>query len=169
MSPIQPVRSKCRKVPRVRAEPRLLAVHIVVFVVDGPCLVARRNRLGRDRLCEVFAQTALGLSLDLLNPVSTMYAMMCSVTDLASQCPRDLQRRTDKAQLDHDIAMTSQHLSFNCEATTYPVAAATTRNAKYKGLNNTTIASFHPRKISKPYIQYGICATLDTVLRFAST
>lgn len=41
--------------------------------------------------------------------------------------------------------------------------------AKYNGLNKTAMASFHPSATKTPYIQSGICATEDTILRFAST
>ena len=41
--------------------------------------------------------------------------------------------------------------------------------AKYNGLNRIAIASFQPKTINTAYIQYGICAMLDTVLLFAST
>jgi hypothetical protein len=36
-------------------------------------------------------------------------------------------------------------------------------------LNRTAIASFHPSATRTPYIHSGICATDDTILRFAST
>lgn len=59
--------------------------------------------------------------------------------------------------------------STNIRGITYAEAARSRRNAKYIGLKSTTIASFHPSTTSTPYIQYGIWATLDTVLRLAST
>ena len=36
-------------------------------------------------------------------------------------------------------------------------------------MNKIAIASFHPKTASAPYIQSGTDATLDTMLRFAST
>ena len=52
---------------------------------------------------------------------------------------------------------------------THAPAARMISMVKYNGLKTTIIASFHPRTTSTPYIQYGICAMLATVLRFAST
>ena len=52
---------------------------------------------------------------------------------------------------------------------TYADPNAVSKNAKYNGLKSTAMASFHPSTTSRPYIQYGICATLETMLRFAST
>ena len=40
---------------------------------------------------------------------------------------------------------------------------------KYSGLNKIAMASFQPKTTNTTYIQYGICAMLDTVLLFAST
>jgi hypothetical protein len=52
---------------------------------------------------------------------------------------------------------------------THPDAPRTSSPAKYRGLNNTVIASFQPKTTNTPYIHTGICATLDTILLFAST
>jgi len=51
----------------------------------------------------------------------------------------------------------------------YAETSPTANIVKYNGLNKIVIASFHPNTTSTPYIQYGICAMPDTVLRFAST
>lgn len=54
-------------------------------------------------------------------------------------------------------------------AKTHATPSAPTTNTKYRGLNSIAIASFHPNTTNTAYIHTGICATLDTVLRFAST
>ena len=53
----------------------------------------------------------------------------------------------------------------DAHADTNPTISVT----KYSGLNKIAIASFQPKTTSTTYIQYGICAILDTVLLFAST
>jgi hypothetical protein len=40
--------------------------------------------------------------------------------------------------------------------TTHAETRATSKNAKYRGLNSTVIASFQPKTTKTPYIQYGI-------------
>jgi len=55
------------------------------------------------------------------------------------------------------------------EEITHPAAMAMMRKVNSIGLKSTVIASFHPSATNTPYIQSGICATLLTVLRFAST
>lgn len=59
--------------------------------------------------------------------------------------------------------------NFSRAVLTHAEAPSINNMAKYNGLNNTAIASFHPSATNTPYIQRGICATDDTMLRLAST
>lgn len=52
---------------------------------------------------------------------------------------------------------------------TYADTNPTMSVTKYSGLNKIAMASFQPKTTKTIYIQYGICAMLDTVLLFAST